>query len=81
MSSLGSFCGWDTAPNPSVDSDFRRRALQQQPALKGMIDDTVTKCGLRPFVNDGLVMVGHFGIFPKIKFPYFGTISVLIIYS
>lgn len=58
MASMGEFAGWDTHPNADVDASFRTRALAQQPQLRPLIERAKTRCGLRPFVYDGIVMLG-----------------------
>ena len=56
---MGEYCGWNTKPYPEVDELFRRRAKDRQPNLAELIDATKTHCGLRPFANDGIMIVGR----------------------
>ena len=62
MSTMGEFCGWNTAPDPSADAYFRAAAKERQPTLSEVIDGTETVCGLRPYSNDG---IGQFIFYPN----------------
>ncbi len=57
LASMGEFSGWVSSPSAEVDAAFRRRARGQHPGLAGLMEGTGTKCGLRPFVNDGIILV------------------------
>ena len=57
LASMGEFSGWGSSPAAEVDAAFRRRSREQQPGLAGLMEGTGTKCGLRPFVNDGIILV------------------------
>ena len=54
MSTMGEFCGWNTAPDPGADAYFRAAAKERMPTLCEAIDGTETVCGLRPYSNDGV---------------------------
>lgn len=58
ITSIGEFSGWNTAPTLAVDKDFRREAARQFPQLQALIAAAPTHCGLRPFVNDGILLLG-----------------------
>jgi len=58
ITSVGEFSGWTTAPTPSVDAEFRKEAVRQFPQLKELIEKATTQCGHRPFVNDGILLLG-----------------------
>mmetsp|Transcript_76270 Transcript_76270/g.114819 ORF Transcript_76270/g.114819 Transcript_76270/m.114819 type:complete len:170 (+) Transcript_76270:1-510(+) len=58
ITSIGKFSGWSTKPTPSVDRDFRREAVRQFPQLQTLIEKATTKCGHRPYVNDGILLLG-----------------------
>jgi glycine/D-amino acid oxidase-like deaminating enzyme len=58
ITSIGEFSEWDTQPTPSVDTNFRREAKRQFPQLSPLIDTATTYCGHRPYVADGLVLLG-----------------------
>jgi D-amino-acid dehydrogenase len=58
ITSIGEFSGWDTKPTPHVDVAFRQEAKRQFPQLADAIDRAVTRCGHRPFVNDGILLLG-----------------------
>lgn len=59
MASVGDFCGWNTSPDPEIDAIFRKHACDRLPDLSDIIAATETKCGLRPYVNDGIIMLGR----------------------
>lgn len=58
VASMGSFDGWSTAPEPAVDATFREHAAGHVPQLRTLFEETPTRCGLRPLVNDGAVLLG-----------------------
>lgn len=58
ITSIGEFSGWSTAPTRSVDKDFRKEAYRQFPHLQQWIDEAKTYCGHRPYVNDGILLLG-----------------------
>ena len=58
ITSLGEFSEWNTEPTPSVDANFRAEAKRQFPQLSSLIDAAKTYCGHRPYVADGLVLLG-----------------------
>jgi D-amino-acid dehydrogenase len=58
ITSIGEFSGWNTAPTPDVDEEFRREAVRQFPQLQPLIAKATTWCGHRPFVNDGILLLG-----------------------
>lgn len=59
ITSIGEFSGWSTRPTPWVDEEFRREAARQFPQLADYLPDTETRCGHRPYVNDGIVLMGR----------------------
>ena len=59
ITSIGEFSGWSTQPTPSVDAEFRREAARQFPQLAEFLPSVPTRCGHRPYVNDGLVLMGR----------------------
>jgi D-amino-acid dehydrogenase len=58
ITSIGEFSEWSTTPTPQVDQEFRREASRQFPQLKDLIAKAKTRCGHRPFVNDGILLLG-----------------------
>lgn len=58
ITSIGELSGWSTQPTPHVDAEFRREAVRQFPQLQPFIQQATTRCGHRPFVNDGLLLLG-----------------------
>jgi len=58
ITSIGEFQGWSTSPTPSVDAEFRREAKRQFPQMANCIDQAKTYCGHRPYVNDGILILG-----------------------
>jgi D-amino-acid dehydrogenase len=59
ITSIGEFAGWDTKPTPEVDKSLRAAAKRQLPALADLITETHTRCGLRPFSADGIILLGR----------------------
>lgn len=59
ITSIGEFSGWSTAPTPHVEREFRLEACRQFPQLKSLIDAATARCGHRPFVNDGILLLGE----------------------
>eukprot|EP00977_Amphora_coffeiformis_P000325 scaffold84_cov163-Amphora_coffeaeformis.AAC.19 len=59
ITSIGEFSGWSTQPTPEVDEEFRREAARQFPQLVEYLPAAETRCGHRPYVNDGLVLMGR----------------------
>ena len=59
MTSVGEFSGWDTAPDPEVNKEFRIEARSHVPALAEFFDATPTRCGLRPYSADGIILLGR----------------------
>jgi D-amino-acid dehydrogenase len=59
ITSIGEFSGWSTKPTPQVDREFRREAAQQFPQLADYLPSATTRCGHRPYVNDGLLLLGR----------------------
>jgi D-amino-acid dehydrogenase len=66
ITSIGEFSGWDTQPTPHVDVAFRQEAKRQFPQLADLIDRAVTRCGHRPFVNDGILLLGAVDSHPNL---------------
>ena len=60
MTTMGEFCGWNTAPDAAADAYFRAAAKERMPGLADVIDRTETVCGLRPYSNDG---IGKFSLY------------------
>jgi D-amino-acid dehydrogenase len=58
ITSIGEFSGWSTKPTQHVDSEFRREAIHQFPQLQNSIDNAPTRCGHRPYINDGILLLG-----------------------
>jgi len=58
FTSIGEFSEWNTKPTLHVDHDFRREAIRQFPQLKELIVKAETYCGHRPYVNDGILLLG-----------------------
>ncbi|CAM9429467.1 unnamed protein product [Phaeothamnion confervicola] len=59
VTSVGEFCGWKTRPDADVDAAFRHQAKLHMPQLSQFLDATPTRCGLRPFAADGILLVGR----------------------
>jgi glycine/D-amino acid oxidase-like deaminating enzyme len=59
ITSIGEFSGWSTKPTPQVDKEFRREAARQFPQLADYLASATTRCGHRPYVNDGLLLLGR----------------------
>ena len=58
MTSIGEFSEWNTTPTTHVDAAFREEAKRQYPQLSPLIDTAKTYCGHRPFVSDGILLLG-----------------------
>ena len=58
ITSIGEFSGWSTVPNLEIDKEFRQEAIRQFPQLRHLIQQAHTRCGHRPFVSDGLLLLG-----------------------
>jgi D-amino-acid dehydrogenase len=58
ITSIGEFSGWSTKPTPNVDTEFRHEAIRQFPQLQNLINEAPTRCGHRPYVNDGILLLG-----------------------
>ena len=59
VTSVGEFSGWDTSPDPNVDEEFRLEARAHVPTLVDIFDVTPTRCGLRPYSADGIILLGR----------------------
>lgn len=59
ITSIGEFSEWNTCPTKMVDQNFRTEAIRQFPQLADLIPKAKTYCGLRPFVSDGLLLLGN----------------------
>lgn len=57
--SVGEFSGWSTEPDSDVDKRFRNAVTEFMPQLKNEIMSHPTRCGLRPYVSDGAVLLGR----------------------
>ena len=42
-----------------VEQEFRREAIRQFPQLEAFIKDAKVKCGHRPYVSDGILLLGR----------------------
>mmetsp|Transcript_1398 Transcript_1398/g.1871 ORF Transcript_1398/g.1871 Transcript_1398/m.1871 type:complete len:539 (+) Transcript_1398:267-1883(+) len=58
ITSIGEFSDWDSKPTPHVDVNFRKEAIRQFPQLKDFILKAKTYCGHRPYVADGILLLG-----------------------
>ena len=65
MTTMGEFCGWNTAPDAAADAYFRAAAKERMPGLADVIDRTETVCGLRPYSNDGIGYCIQLSMNPK----------------
>mmetsp|Transcript_5600 Transcript_5600/g.8598 ORF Transcript_5600/g.8598 Transcript_5600/m.8598 type:complete len:535 (-) Transcript_5600:198-1802(-) len=59
ITSIGEFSGWNTSPDPDVDKEFRRESLSRMPHLTDLINKAKTYCGHRPYISDGLLLLGQ----------------------
>ena len=59
FTSIGEFSEWNTSPTPHVDADFRKEAIRQFPQLEHLINKAKTYVGHRPYVNDGILLLGQ----------------------
>lgn len=59
ITSIGEFSGWSTSPTKRVEKDFRREAVRQFPLLDSFIQEAKVKCGHRPYVSDGILLLGR----------------------
>jgi len=61
ITSIGEFSGWDTRPTPSVRDEFVEEAVRQFPQLEPAIRSAAseTRCGHRPYVSDGILLLGR----------------------
>lgn len=59
ITSIGEFSGWSTKPTPQVDVEFRNEAARQFPQLRHLIEKAATRCGHRPYVSDGILLLGR----------------------
>mmetsp|Transcript_30228 Transcript_30228/g.61410 ORF Transcript_30228/g.61410 Transcript_30228/m.61410 type:complete len:190 (-) Transcript_30228:326-895(-) len=66
ITSIGEFSGWSTSPTPKVDEEFRHEAIRQFPQLEPFIKEAKTKCGHRPYVSDGILLLGRIHSFENL---------------
>ena len=59
ITSMGEFCGWDTKPDYTIDRIFREAGKIRVPGLKPLFDASPTRCGLRPYSADGIIILGR----------------------
>lgn len=59
VTSIGEFSGWSTSPTKSVEKEFRKEAVRQFPKLESFINAAKIKCGHRPYVSDGILLLGR----------------------
>ena len=66
ITSIGEFSGWSTQPTPEVEKEFRQEAIRQFPQLESFIKEAKIKCGHRPYVSDGILLLGRVGSFDNL---------------
>lgn len=66
VTSIGEFSGWNTSPTPDVENEFRREAVRQFPQLEMFISSAKVKCGHRPYVSDGILLLGRVDTFDNL---------------
>mmetsp|Transcript_22149 Transcript_22149/g.47613 ORF Transcript_22149/g.47613 Transcript_22149/m.47613 type:complete len:555 (+) Transcript_22149:138-1802(+) len=66
ITSIGEFSGWSTRPTPDVEKEFRREAIRQFPQLESYIKEAKVKCGHRPYVSDGILLLGRIDTFDNL---------------
>ena len=59
VTSIGEFCGWNTTPDPKINETFRYNGRIRVPAVQSLFDLTPTRCGLRPYSADGIILLGR----------------------
>ena len=59
VTSVGEFSGWNTTPDPNVNKYFRLEARAHVLTLAELFDATPTRCGLRPYSADGIILLGR----------------------
>jgi glycine/D-amino acid oxidase-like deaminating enzyme len=59
VTSIGEFNSWSTSPTARVENEFRREAVRQFPLLEFFIKSAKVKCGHRPYVSDGILLLGR----------------------
>jgi glycine/D-amino acid oxidase-like deaminating enzyme len=90
VTSIGEFSGWATLPTPSVLPAFRYEAIRQFPQLQPLMECAPVKCGHRPYVSDGILLLGRMdthqnlyvscgpGSNGKVRFSTTANVSLLI---
>lgn len=66
ITSIGEFSGWSTQPTSDVEKEFRQEAVRQFPQLASLIKEAKTKCGHRPYVSDGILLLGRVDTFDNL---------------
>jgi len=66
ITSIGEFSGWCTRPTLGVEREFRREAIRQFPQLESFIKEAKIKCGHRPYVSDGILLLGRVDAFDNL---------------
>lgn len=66
ITSIGEFSGWYTQPTPEVKKEFRQEAIRQFPQLESFIKEAKIKCGHRPYVSDGILLLGRVDSFDNL---------------
>jgi len=66
ITSIGEFSDWSTRPTSTVEREFRREACRQFPQLEHFINEAVVKCGHRPYVSDGILLLGRVSSFTNL---------------
>lgn len=59
ITSIGEFSGWSTKPSSDVEAEFHAEAIRQFPQLAEEIIKAPTRCGHRPYVSDGILLLGR----------------------
>ena len=49
-----------------VEKEFRHEAIRQFPQLESFIKEAKVKCGHRPYVSDGIVLLGRVDTFDNL---------------
>jgi len=49
-----------------VEREFRREAIRQFPQLESFIKEAKIKCGHRPYVSDGILLLGRVDTFDNL---------------
>lgn len=66
ITSIGEFSGWSTKPSPQIDAEVHQEAIRQFPQLQDLIKKVTPRCGHRPYVNDGILLLGRVDVFENL---------------